>query len=443
MIKPIVAIVGRPNVGKSTFFNKVIGKRVSIVEDRPGVTRDRLYADCEWCGNLFTLIDTGGLEIKSTDIMFSHIRDQVMIALDTADVILFFTDFKSGLTAEDYEVASLLRRKKKPVILAVNKVDNFTHDAVADFYALGLGDVYPVSAESGMGVAEVLDEAVKLFKNKVTEDEYKDAVKIAVVGRPNTGKSSLVNRILGYDRTIVSDIAGTTRDAIDTPFECNGKKYVIIDTAGMRRNRSIDDNVESYSVMRALYAIERADVCLVVFDASEEISEQYVRIAGAVHEKGKPSVIVMNKWDLVEKDTYTINKFNDKLAEALKFMDYFKSITISAKTGKRADQVISLADYVFEHASSRVTTGLLNDVVQDAVSTTEPPSKNGKRLKIYYCVQVESNPPIFALHVNDASLLHFSYKRYLENALRKAFPLDGTPIRFAIKDKKEDEDFKR
>lgn len=441
MNKPIVAIVGRPNVGKSTFFNKAAGKRLSIVEDRPGVTRDRVYADCEWCGKFFTLIDTGGLELNSEDVMFHHIREQVLIALDLAEVILFFTDFKTGLTNEDYEVADMLRKKKKPVLVVVNKVDNYDPAAVAEFYCLGLGEIYPVSSESGTGVAEVLDECVRLFSNIVTEDPYADAIKIAVVGRPNAGKSSLVNRILGYDRTIVSDIAGTTRDAIDTPFEYEGRQYVIIDTAGIRRNRSIDDNVEAYSVMRAKYAIKRADVCLVVVDASEDLTEQDIRIAGYVHEEGKPSVIVMNKWDLVVKDTYTINKFEEKLSEDLKFMDYYKSVYISAKTGKRLEQVLKLCDGVFESSHTKISTGVLNDVIQDAVSTNEPPSVNGKRLKILYATQVDVCPPLFVVFVNDAGLLHFSYKRYLENCIRRAFQFDGTPIRFAIRDKKEEDGF--
>lgn len=441
MNKPIVAIVGRPNVGKSTFFNKAAGKKLSIVEDRPGVTRDRVYADCEWCGKFFTMIDTGGLELKSEDVMFHHIREQVLIALDLAEVILFFTDFKTGLTNEDYEVADMLRKKKKPVIVVVNKVDNYDPAAVAEFYCLGLGEIYPVSSESGTGVAEVLDECVRLFSNIVTEDPYADAIKIAVVGRPNAGKSSLVNRILGYDRTIVSDIAGTTRDAIDTPFEYEGRQYVIIDTAGIRRNRSIDDNVEAYSVMRAKYAIKRADVCLVVVDSNESLTEQDIRIAGYVHEEGKPSVIVMNKWDLVAKDTYTINKFEEKLSEDLKFMDYYKSVYISAKTGKRLEQVLKLCDDVYKTSHTKISTGVLNDVIQDAISTNEPPSVNGKRLKILYATQVDVCPPLFVVFVNDAGLLHFSYKRYLENCIRKAFQFDGTPIRFAIRDKKEEDDF--
>ncbi|MBQ2711871.1 MAG: ribosome biogenesis GTPase Der [Clostridia bacterium] len=439
MTRPIVAVVGRPNVGKSTLFNKIVGHRISIVQDRAGVTRDRLYADCEWCGNLFTLVDTGGLELKSDDVMFSFIREQVILALDTAEVIIFVVDYKTGLTAEDYEVASMLRRTKKPVIVAVNKVDHYTPEAICDYYSLGLGEIFGISAEAGTGVADMLDEVVKELKSHVHEDEYQDAIKIAVVGRPNAGKSSLVNKILGYDRTIVSDIAGTTRDAIDTPFTRDGKRYVIIDTAGMRRQRSVDDSVESFSVMRAMYAISRADVCLIVIDAEAGITEQDVRIAGYVHEEGKASVVVMNKWDIVEKDTYTINKFNDQLKQDLKFMDYFRSVYISARTGKRVDQVLTMVDEVHERATTKIKTGLLNDVIQDAISANEPPSKNGKRLKIFYCTQVDVQPPVFALFVNDKTVMHFSYKRYLENALRSAFSLEGTPIRFSLRDKSEED----
>ena len=437
MAKPLVAIVGRPNVGKSTFFNRVAGRRISIVEDRPGVTRDRLYADCDWAGKLFTLVDTGGLELIGSGEISGRVREQAETAMDTADVILFFVDYKTGLAHEDFDLADMLRRRNKPVLTVLNKVDTYSPEAAAEFYSLGLGEVYPISSEGGLGIGDLLDDVCAYFKNIVTEDPYADSVKIAVVGRPNVGKSSLANKILGFERSIVTDIAGTTRDSLDTPFTFEGENYVIIDTAGMRRKRSVDDSVESYSALRALAAIDRADVCIIMLDACEEITEQDVRIAGYVHERGKPSVVALNKWDAVEKDTYTILEFNKKLAEALKFMDYFQSISISAKTGQRNEQLLRLCKKVYANASARVTTGLLNDVISDAVSVTEPPSRSGRRFKIYYCAQVDTNPPIFALHVNDAGLLHFSYKRYLENALRKAFPLEGTPIRFSIKDKSD------
>ncbi len=436
MAKPLVAIIGRPNVGKSTFFNKVIGKRLSIVEDRPGVTRDRLYADTEWCGKKFTIIDTGGLELSSSDEMFSHIRKQAEIALETCHCVIFLLDVRTGLTPEDIEVAEMLRKSSKKVFIAVNKVDNNSMDGVYEFYNLGLGEVFPVSSISGNGVAEILDEIIKTF-NEDEEDISGDAVQVAVVGRPNAGKSSLVNKLLGYERTIVSDIAGTTRDAIDTLLEVNGKKYNIIDTAGIRRQRSVDESVESYSVIRALAAIKRADVCLVVIDAEDGVKEQDVRICGYVHEEGKPSVIVMNKWDKIEKDDKTVNKFEADLKEKLKFMDYFKSVYISALTGKRADKIFPLIDYVYEKSCFRITTGALNDIITDAVSVSEPPAHKGKRLKIYYCTQVSVQPPTFIIFVNDFTLMHFSYKRYIENSLRTALNLEGTPIRLIVRNKTE------
>lgn len=436
MSKPLVAIVGRPNVGKSTFFNRIAGERISIVEDTPGVTRDRLYADAEWCGKEFTLIDTGGLEIKSDDEMWSHIRAQAEIAIDTADVIVLMMDGKTGLTPEDYEVAAMLRRTKKPVILTVNKLDNNEQEMLYDFYELGLGEPFGISAGQAKGLGDLLDEIVKDLAS-VESTEQGEAIKIAVVGKPNAGKSSLVNRLLGYERVIVSDIAGTTRDAIDTRFTVDGQDYIIIDTAGIRRKRSIDENLEQYSVMRSFAAVRRADVCLVVFDASEEISEQDVRIAGYVHEQGKPSVIVMNKWDLVEKDTNTINKYNKKLAEELKFMDYFIPAYISAKTGKRADNVLAMAVTAYNNSSKRITTGLLNDVLREAIMTNEPPSRNGRRLKLYYITQVSANPPAFVVFVNDEVLLHFSYKRYLENCLRRSFDFKGTPVKLLVRNKNE------
>ena len=436
MSKPLVAIVGRPNVGKSTFFNRIVGQRISIVEDTPGVTRDRLYADAEWCGHSFTLIDTGGLEIKSEDVMWSHIRAQAQIAVETADVIVFMLDGKTGLTHEDYEVAAYLRKSRKPILLVVNKLDNNEQHLLYDFYELGLGEPIGISAGQAKGLGDVLDEIVKLTGKYETE-EKEEALKIAVVGKPNAGKSSLVNKLLGYDRVIVSDIAGTTRDAIDTRIKIGDKEYILIDTAGIRRKRSVEEDLEQYSVMRSLGAVRRADVCLIVIDSSEELSEQDVKIAGYVHEQGKPSVVIMNKWDVVEKDTYTIEKYNRKLKEELKFMDYFIPTYVSAKTGKRVDNLIKLAERAYENASRRVSTGLLNDVLREAILTNEPPSKNGKRLKIYYVTEVSANPPTFVIFVNDDTLMHFSYRRYLENALRRSFDFEGTPIRLIIRNKNE------
>lgn len=436
MSKPLVAIVGRPNVGKSTFFNRIVGQRISIVEDTPGVTRDRLYADAEWCGHSFTLIDTGGLEIKSEDVMWSHIRAQAQIAVETADVIVFMLDGKTGLTHEDYEVAAYLRKSRKPILLVVNKLDNNEQHLLYDFYELGLGEPIGISAGQAKGLGDVLDEIVKLTGKYETE-EKEEALKIAVVGKPNAGKSSLVNKLLGYDRVIVSDIAGTTRDAIDTRIKIGDKEYILIDTAGIRRKRSVEEDLEQYSVMRSLGAVRRADVCLIVIDSSEELSEQDVKIAGYVHEQGKPSVVVMNKWDVVEKDTYTIEKYNRKLKEELKFMDYFIPTYVSAKTGKRVDNLIKLAERTYENASRRISTGLLNDVLREAILTNEPPSKNGKRLKIYYVTEVSANPPTFVIFVNDDTLMHFSYRRYLENALRRSFDFEGTPIRLIIRNKNE------
>lgn len=436
MSKPLVAIVGRPNVGKSTFFNRIVGQRISIVEDTPGVTRDRLYADAEWCGHSFTLIDTGGLEIKSEDVMWSHIRAQAQIAVETADVIVFMLDGKTGLTHEDYEVAAYLRKSRKPILLVVNKLDNNEQHLLYDFYELGLGEPIGISAGQAKGLGDVLDEIVKLTGKYETE-EKEEALKIAVVGKPNAGKSSLVNKLLGYDRVIVSDIAGTTRDAIDTRIKIGDKEYILIDTAGIRRKRSVEEDLEQYSVMRSLGAVRRADVCLIVIDSSDELSEQDVKIAGYVHEQGKPSVVVMNKWDVVEKDTYTIEKYNRKLKEELKFMDYFIPTYVSAKTGKRVDNLIKLAERAYENASRRISTGLLNDVLREAILTNEPPSKNGKRLKIYYVTEVSANPPTFVIFVNDDTLMHFSYRRYLENALRRSFDFEGTPVRLIIRNKNE------
>ena len=440
MTKPLVAVVGRPNVGKSTFFNRICGKRISIVKDLPGVTRDRIYADAEWQGYNFTLIDTGGIELKSDDAMYKHIRKQVEIAVDVADVIVFFVDGKQGLVASDMDVADYLRTVNKPVVLAVNKLDNFTvenMDALYDFYQLGLGEPIGVSAEQSKGLGDLLDEIVKYF-DKIESDES-DSIKIAVVGRPNVGKSSMVNKILGYERVIVSDVAGTTRDAVDTPFTRNDKNYTIIDTAGLRRKRGVEfDTVESYSVMRSIAAIKRADVVLIIFDSSEEISEQDVRIAGMVHEEGKPCIIVMNKWDVVEKDTHTIEDYKKTLDNQLAFMDYYVPIFVSAKTGQRVDRIFDVIDKVYENASRRIPTGILNDVIREAVSVNEPPSPSGRRLKILYATQTDVNPPKIVIFVNNEKILHFSYRRYLENSLRKAFDFSGTPIVVVYNSKKEE-----
>ena len=432
----LIAIVGRPNVGKSTFFNKVIGRKLSITENRPGVTRDRIYASAEWRGKMFTLVDTGGIELKSEDVMWKQIATQAKLAVETADVILFFVDGREGLTSSDYDVADYLRRSRKPVVLVVNKLDDYSEDKLFEFYSLGLGEPFGISAEHSRGIGDVLDQAVGSFSEG--EEETGDALRIAVVGKPNAGKSSLVNRILGEERTIVTDIAGTTRDAIDSPFERDGEKYVIIDTAGIRRKRSVEDNVEYYSVLRAFDAVRRADVAVLVVDATEGLTEQDVRIIGMVHEEGKPSVIVMNKWDLVEKDTHTIETFEAKLKEDLKFMDYFKSVYISAKTGQRAEKVIKLAREAYDHAHFRIPTGALNDLLMDAMRISEPPSYQGRRLKLYYASQVSVAPPLFVLMVNDESLLHFSYARYLENVIRQAYDFSGTPIRIQVRNKKDD-----
>ena len=435
MANPLVAIVGRPNVGKSTFFNKVAGRKISITEDRPGVTRDRLYVDAEWRGKIFTIVDTGGIEMRSEDVMWREIRKQAETAIDTAQVILFFVDGSEGLTASDYEIADMLRRSKKPVILVVNKVDEYSEDKVFEFYSLGLGEPYPISAEHSTGIGDVLDEVVGWFGKVVAEED--DSVKIAVVGKPNAGKSSLVNKLLGFERSIVTDIAGTTRDAIDTRFTYNDKNYTIIDTAGIRKKSKVEDNVEYYSVMRAFDAVRRADVCLLVVDSTEGLTEQDTKIIGYVHEQGKPSVIVMNKWDLIEKDTDTVNKFEEKLGEDLKFMDYFKSVYISAKTGRRTEKVMSLIDEVYKHSRFRVSTGVLNDLILDTVRANEPPSYNGRRLKVYYASQVSVAPPVFVLFVNSTELLHFSYERFLENTLRKNFDFSGTPIKIITREKSE------
>ncbi len=436
MANPLIALVGRPNVGKSTFFNKVAGRKISITEDRPGVTRDRLYADAVWRDKHFTLVDTGGLELKSEDVMWREIAKQADVAIDTADVILFFTDGRDGLHPSDYDVADILRRSKKPVILVVNKIDDNSPEKVFEFYSLGLGEPYAVSAEHSQGIGDVLDEAIAHFPEG--DGEMVESLKIAVVGKPNAGKSSLVNKILGSERSIVTPMAGTTRDAIDTLFYRGEKAYTIIDTAGIRKKKNVDDDVEYYSNMRAFDAVRRSDVCLLVVDSAEGLTEQDVKIIGYVHEQGKPSVIVMNKWDLVEKDTHTVNRFEEKLKEDLKFMDYYKSVYISAKTGQRVEKLLLAAEEAYAHASFRVPTGELNDLIGDAVRLQEPPSYLGRRMRVFFSSQVSVCPPTFALFVNDERLLHFSYERYLENTIRRAYDFSGTPIRITVREKKED-----
>lgn len=436
-MKPLIAIVGRPNVGKSTLFNRIAGGQIAIVEDTPGVTRDRIYADCEWCGRAFTLIDTGGLELKSEDEMWMHIRAQVEIAVEASDAIIYVVDGKTGLTLDDEAIAAYLRKAKVPVILAVNKIDNNELHEAYGFYSLGFGEPYAVSAAQGKGIGELLD-AVTDAVPAVAPEEDEDVIKIAIVGKPNAGKSSIVNRLLGYERVIVSDVAGTTRDAIDTPITVGGDNYVLIDTAGIRRKKSVGDGLERYSVLRSLLAVRRADVAVIVLDSAEGVTEQDVKIAGYVDAQGKPSVVVMNKWDLVAKDTHTIEKYEKKLHEDLKFMDYFKSVYVSAMTGKRADAILPACRKVLANSRRRIATGLLNEVLADATRISEPPSKLGKRLKLLYITEASVAPPTFVLKVNDPDLMHFSYKRYLENALRRSFDFSGTPIRLLVRGGKEE-----
>ena len=439
MSKPLLAIVGRPNVGKSTLFNKIVGKRISISHNTPGVTRDRIYADASWCGYHFTVIDTGGIEYKSEDQMWKHIRMQAETAIEIADAIIFVVDGKGGLLPDDYAIADMLRTSRKPVVLAVNKLDN-PFETAYEFYELGLGEPFVLSAEHNIGIGDILDEACNHLK-KVDEEEEDPAIKIAVVGKPNAGKSSLVNRILGTKRTIVSDVAGTTRDAIDTPFEHNGEPYVLIDTAGIRRKRSVEEDVEYYSVLRAFGAIKRADVVFIVVDAEEGLTEQDVKIAGKVHEEGKASIIVMNKWDKIEKDTHTVEKFNKDLKEKLKFMDYFVPTYVSALTGKRVDKLLDEAKAVCARSRNRIATGTVNDVILNLVAMNEPPTKNGRRLKVYFATQASVCPPTFVVKVNDASLMHFSYMRYLENGIRESFDFSGTPIRLIVRDKSDEDEY--
>ena len=433
MAKPVLAIVGKPNVGKSTFFNRVAGKKISIVKDVPGVTRDRIYVDTEWAGYAFSMIDTGGIDPTLDDQWQKYILKQASLAIDVADVVLMIVDGQDGLTASDLNVAQILRKSKKPVVLAVNKLENNEQNAV-EFYKLGLGEPIAMSTEHGIGVGDVLDAVVEKFKTKISPFDEKEKIKIAIVGRPNAGKSSITNRLLGEERVVVSDVAGTTRDAVDVPFRYNNKDYVLIDTAGIRRKSKIDyESIEGYSVMRSLQAIRRADVVVYVLDASEEITEQDVKILGYVHEQGKPSVVVYNKWDLVEKDQNTANRYTKKLQEALKFMDYFVVQYVSTKDGTRFGRIMQSVEKVYQNAQTRITTGVLNEILQDAIMTHQPPTHSGKRLKIKYITQVDVCPPTFAIFVNDPSLMHFSYERYLENCLRKAKDFSGTPIKLITK----------
>ena len=440
MSKPLVAIVGRPNVGKSTLFNKLIGRRLSIVEDTPGVTRDRIYADAEWLTHSFTLIDTGGIEPASEDIIAVQMRRQAELAIETADVIIFLVDGREGMTAADEEVAAMLRRSNKPVVLAVNKLDAPKYnDAIYEFYALGLGDPVIVSAGQGLGLGDMLDEVCAHFPPEAQE-EGEHPLNIAVVGKPNVGKSSLVNAILGEERCIVSNIPGTTRDAVDTLFTVDGEPYVLVDTAGIRRKRAVEDEtIERYSVIRSLAAVRRADVVLIVVDAEQGLSEQDVKIAGYVHEEGKPSVLVVNKWDLIEKDTNTMNKFKKDMQVDLAFMDYVPFLFLSAKTGQRVNKLLGAAKESYAQSIRRITTGTLNDIVNEAISMTEPPAMSGKRLKIYYATEVSVQPPTFVIFVNDEALVHFSYKRYMENYFRKTFGFVGTPIKIIFRTRGREE----
>ncbi len=438
MAKPIVAIVGRPNVGKSTLFNKIAGKRISIVEDTPGITRDRVYADAEWSGREFTMIDTGGIEPYSKDIILSQMRRQANLAIEMADVILFMVNVRDGMTAADQEVATMLQKANKPIILVCNKVDAPGEPPLElyEFYNLGLDEPMAVSSVHGRGIGDVLDKCISYFPEADEYEEEDNSIKVAVVGKPNAGKSSLINRLLGEERVIVSDIAGTTRDAIDTHLDKNGKSYVFIDTAGMRKKNKVDDIVERYSVIRSLNAVERCDVCVVMIDGVEGISEQDSKIAGYAHEQGKATVIVVNKWDAVEKDDKTMEAMRKKIYEELGFMQYAPVVFISALTGQRVDNLFSNIDFVADQNARRLQTGALNDVLTDAVARVQPPSDKGKRLKLYYITQASTKPPTFVIFVNDAELAHFSYIRYIENQIRESFGLTGTPVRFIIRERK-------
>ena len=442
MSKPIVAVVGRPNVGKSTLFNKLCGQRLAIVEDTPGVTRDRIYGETDWNGRKFTLIDTGGIEPRTDNQILEFMRDQAQIAIDNANVIVFLTDIKTGLTASDHEVANMLLRSGKPIVLAVNKMDStgVPDPDFYEFYNLGLGDPIAVSAVHGHGTGDLLDACVRYFPPEEEEEEEDDAIKVAVIGKPNAGKSSLVNKILGENRVIVSDVAGTTRDAIDSRFENDKGKFVFIDTAGIRKKSKVEEDIEKYSVLRATMAIERSDVCLIMIDATEGVTEQDTKVAGLAHEAGKASIIVINKWDLVEKDDKTMDKMREKVRQDLAFMTYAPIMFISAKTGQRVDKLFDMIDYVSNQASVRITTGMLNNVLEDAQTRVQPPTDKGRRLKIYYMTQVGIRPPHFVIFCNDSRLFHFSYRRYLENCIRNTFGLEGTPVIMSIRQKGDKEE---
>ena len=441
MSKPLVAIVGRPNVGKSMLFNRLVGKRLSIVEDTPGVTRDRLYAECEWCGRKFDMVDTGGIEPSTDSEILLFMREQAQIAINAADVIVLVTDIRTGVTAADKDVANMLLRSCKPVILAVNKADSTGAEdpAVYEFYELGLGDPIAVSAIHGHGTGELLDACLAHFPPQEEEEEEDDSIKVAVIGKPNVGKSSLINRILGEKRVIVSDMAGTTRDAVDTPFENDKGRYVFIDTAGIRRKSKVDERVEKFSVMRAQLAIERADVCVIMIDARDGVTDQDTKIAGLAHEAGKASIIVVNKWDLVEKETGTMEKMRKDIMRDLSFMSYAPILFISAATGQRTDRLFELINYVNEQSSLRISTGMLNDVLADAQARVQPPTDKGRRLKIYYMTQTGVKPPNFVIFCNSRELFHFSYQRYIENQIRSVFGLEGTPVRIVIRQKGDKE----
>ena len=434
---PVVAVVGRPNVGKSTLFNKLVGKRLSIVEDTPGVTRDRIYSKCEWCGREFMLVDTGGIEPRSDDEILAQMRRQATVAIERADVIIFLTDIRSGVTSDDRDVASMLLRSGKPIVLAVNKVDSVGDPPpeIYEFYNLGLGDPYPVSAEHGHGSGDLLDAVMELLPDGEGDDYGEEYIKVAVIGKPNSGKSSLINRVAGEERMIVSDIAGTTRDATDTVVENDHGKYVFIDTAGIRRKARVNERIEHYSVLRSYMAVDRADVAVIMIDAAEGFTEQDSKIAGYAHEQGKACIVAVNKWDLIEKDSHTLDDYTAKLKEQFSFMSYVPFIFISAKTGQRLDKLFPLINDVNEQNCKRVTTGMLNDVLSYATQRVQPPSDKGRRLKIYYITQASTKPPTFVVFVNRAQLFHFSYQRYIENQIRQTFGLTGTPVRFVVRER--------
>jgi len=437
--KPIVAVVGRPNVGKSTLFNTLAGEQISIVKDTPGITRDRIYADITWLDHQFTLIDTGGIEPDSGDVILSQMREQAQIAIDTADVIIFLVDVKQGLVDSDSKVADMLRRAKKPVLLVVNKVDSFQKMMadVYEFYNLGMGDPIPVSAANRLGIGDMLDEVVAHFPEDVADEEEDERPKIAIVGKPNVGKSSLINKMVGENRVIVSDIAGTTRDAIDTEVKHNGKEYVLIDTAGLRRKNKIKEELEKFMIIRTVSAVERADVVCLLIDADEGVTEQDAKIAGIAHERGKGMIIVVNKWDLIEKDDKTIYRFTEKVRQTLSFMPYAEILFISAKTGQRVNKLYEMIDAVIENHAMRVQTGVLNEIMTEAVAMQQPPADKGKRLRLYYITQAAVKPPTFVIFVNDKELMHFSYTRYIENQIREAFGFKGTPLKFIIRERKD------